>query len=214
MPSFWEQKNRNTIIMKLEASESWFSYIYFLLRIFFLIKPILLSVAIKWTENRWLQVVYFKMKSSKASLKHMIIISELKSLSFIILNCWSQKASWHQHNSSDFHRLPTRVAAVPRRAAVRAGALLLLQCSAARRRARPPLCWRQELPAVAVTGQHRQARTQGWSELVETGNCCGPSQTCRRLKMSHGEFPVMTKSIESMLFQRDFLYIWAHSSLV
>jgi len=57
-----------------------------------------------------------------------------------------------------------RVAAVPRRAEVRAGAFVLLQRSAAGRRERPPLRRGQELPAVAIVRQHRQAGAQGRSE--------------------------------------------------
>lgn len=63
-----------------------------------------------------------------------------------------------------------RVAAVPRGATLRAGAFLLLQRSAAGRGEGSPLCRCQELSAVAVAGQYREAGTQGWShpKLVES----------------------------------------------
>lgn len=94
-----------------------------------------------------------------------------------ICTIWRQRLCvWHGHWSVSLYvhvQMPHPPAVCPpvsfRAAAVswcpslRTGTFLLLQCSAAGWGKRTSLCRGQELPAVTFTGQHRQARAQGWS---------------------------------------------------
>lgn len=95
-------------------------------------------------------------------------------LLFVCINTFP--ATWNHslyHFSCAIKQMPCpvclcRAAAVSRSAALRAGALLLLQSAAAGWGKRTSLRRGQELPALALIGQHCQAGAQGRWEMPLT----------------------------------------------